>query len=866
MKRSILVCFWIFALLFVVILTFVSCNTELNNGTQENTEKEQATEKESESRNSETELNSDDNEENINPWTLACSSIFYPDKLLAWEKNSIDYLMSKISFSAEEVLTDVRSDRQIIIGRYCLDDELLIADYDKIGYNGYSIFTFGERLVITAKTDKGLFAAIDKLISDVKDGAIPYDYSVTVQEEFSKTEPNEQKHINVKIDADSGYDVYKVPKVMPNGYRYGPSIIVNDDGSIDMWLASSGCGVNQWDWITYMHSDDGVNWTDERVVLQPTPNGYDHLSCCDPGVIYFNGYYYLGYTSTPNAGQADNSVFVARSENPYGPFEKWNGNGWGGDNPVPIIFYDESAYEWGAGEPSFVELNGTLFIYYTWVGSEGHMIYTSTADSTDPNWPKTVEFQGVAVSLGSNDSVDVKYFEEYGKFIAVTTDKRLTPDSYLAFYESNDGISFSLSSICKKNVYYYCHNSGIAGSPDGHIRAGQKQLVGYAYGKEWGTWNTRLQEIEISISDEIDLTEENEDNIHKDISRDERDASTLPFSGITCIINEYYVIRKGTSTTVSLYTFTSLRDKWYDLSIVGGEDKVIYNGYDENIIKCEDGQYSIEAVNSGITLVTATWRGFSTSFCVIVTTGNNRVKESAIKPFVKDSFFIDTDSIKYSPQIKAIVEKSDGTWLEAYGADMLTFEGYDDTVISIDENGIIIPKREGKTSIKVSYGALSYQVLAEIRGESLKYDYSNMDFADKAAILAIGQLHNASFEVLGDCLKIVSTTGSDPFVYFTYSCLPTNEYTSVTIEYMIPDNQSRDSYSGQLFFVAGSASVESEQCSKRESYISDGNWHTVTFNFSDNPGFEGPLKKLRFDFFDFCSCGDVMYIKSIKLN
>ena len=35
-----------------------------------------------------------------------------------------------------------------------------------------------------------------------------------------------------------------------------------------------------------------------------------------------------------------NQLYVARSKNPNGPFEKWNGNGWGGD-PAPIIYYDE---------------------------------------------------------------------------------------------------------------------------------------------------------------------------------------------------------------------------------------------------------------------------------------------------------------------------------------------------------------------------------------------------------------------------------------------------------------------------------------------------------------------------------------------
>ena len=100
-----------------------------------------------------------------------------------------------------------------------------------------------------------------------------------------------------------------------------------------------------------------------------------------PGVVYFNGYYYLGYTSTLNSTGFCNNVFVARSGTPDGPFEKWNGNGWGGPECQPIVYYDESWQEWGIGEPSFIELNGKLYMYYTSGGST----MVATADATNEN-------------------------------------------------------------------------------------------------------------------------------------------------------------------------------------------------------------------------------------------------------------------------------------------------------------------------------------------------------------------------------------------------------------------------------------------------------------------------------------------------
>ena len=86
-----------------------------------------------------------------------------------------------------------------------------------------------------------------------------------------------------------------------NQYRYGPSIILNGDGSIDMWVASPAwppegydplwapdCG----DYIRYRRSTDGGHtWSEyhanalEFIMLHPTPGGEDCRSVCDPGVI-----------------------------------------------------------------------------------------------------------------------------------------------------------------------------------------------------------------------------------------------------------------------------------------------------------------------------------------------------------------------------------------------------------------------------------------------------------------------------------------------------------------------------------------------------------------------------------------------------
>jgi len=78
------------------------------------------------------------------------------------------------------------------------------------------------------------------------------------------------------------------------------------------------------------------------------------------------------------------------------------------------------------------------------------------------------------------DSSDIKYVEEYDMFIAVNTAKRFSKDSFIAFYESKDGLTFEHSTVIKKNIAQYCHNMGISGDEQGHIKAGDPIYIAYA--------------------------------------------------------------------------------------------------------------------------------------------------------------------------------------------------------------------------------------------------------------------------------------------------------------------------------------------------------------------------------------------------
>ena len=303
----------------------------------------------------------------------------------------------------------------------------------------------------------------------------------------------EQERISVKA-VDEGEIVFYSHE---GYYRYGPSIMEYEDGSYDVWFSAPGNSSTQWDWITYRHSDDGVNWSEEQTVLKPTPGSKDQCSVCDPAVIRFGGYYYLAYTGTWDYEREgmNNSLFVARSEYPDGPFEKWNGEGWGGD-PEPIIEYTGDPEGWGIGEPSFVIRGDDLSIYYSYIDLNWNDIRLYKADLSE-DWPLTLRYKTRVLSRVSIDSLDVVYDEKLDTFLGFSINYRMSEVSKLAMFMSGSGKEFDLIDTTDEYIESFAHNMGIAKSPEGHINSDNEILIGYAYGEDWGRWNTRFQKIKI---------------------------------------------------------------------------------------------------------------------------------------------------------------------------------------------------------------------------------------------------------------------------------------------------------------------------------------------------------------------------------
>ena len=524
-------------------------------------------------------------------------------------------------------------------------------------------------------------------------------------------QPDPDKHLQVKI-LDSGKDIFQ--PVNGYSYRYGPSMLTYKDGSMDAWFATPGTH-GEWDWLTYRHIDPATGESsDEVAAVQPTGDSWDRLSCCDPGAVYFGGYYYLGYTSTVDIGGVRNNVFIARSRTPDGPYEKWNGSGWGGD-PYPVIYYDGSAAEFGAGEPAMVTVGGKIYLYYTWKsvhpsGEKLNQLRVSVGDAANENWPATLVYKGVCYDCDSptgQDSADVKYVENYGKFLAVCTDKRFTDESRLAFYESDDGITFTRIAVLRTDLACKLHNCGISSRPNGHINTEDNIYVAYAYGSDWGVWATRLHGIEITLGSEPDFSDENGKNADYPV-----EIAALPSNrwtvGVTSIPHAYRYTA-GSEFNLGIY--------WTDITYsdpiaVTDVSKIRLSGYDRSVISING--VTVKALKPGTTFVTAEYDGRSILIPVRVypegTALDDDLTVTSLSA-VQHEYRIDL-STRESKQIRLRADYAGGSWMEIYKKDDgVTYSGYDTALIRVSPDGMISSRKTaGETEVTVSCGGQSITV------------------------------------------------------------------------------------------------------------------------------------------------------------
>jgi len=529
-------------------------------------------------------------------------------------------------------------------------------------------------------------------------------------DEITGVEAKSDTHVRVTVAGDP--QIVYAPLQAGAGYRYGPSIMYYADGTSDAWFSCLG-SFGEWDWVTVKHSEDCITYSNERSVLAPTPDSYDKFSCCDPGAVYFNGYYYVGYTSTidSHGGGVNNNVFIARSKTASGPYEKWNGSGWGGE-PAPVIYYDELDTKYGAGEPSMVVKDGVLYMYYSWICSEGNYTKVSTSD-LEEDWPARLTDRGFAYQkVSSQDSLDVAYLEDAGKFIAFATQQRFSENSGIAVLESEDGITFYQTDFICEGLYQYCHNMGISRRPDGHIQLKDNLFVGYAFSdggsENWGKWATAFQPVKLELyTGEVSYSPASKSTLCTDYFTDpELERPMIAFSLTDRILELYTDDDKQSFNPVWADSFLGLHQ-------IEDTGKIKYSNYDTSLIKIK-GTMVYSKGKAGVTSVTATYKGWTTEFKVLVHTNFNEFQESTSRTVTEFTPVCDEFVLKLSDahhrQIRGLVRFSNSTWAEAfndgemvnYDLFPVTYEVADTAVAEVSDRGIIYPVGVGTTTVKVT--------------------------------------------------------------------------------------------------------------------------------------------------------------------
>ncbi len=285
--------------------------------------------------------------------------------------------------------------------------------------------------------------------------------------------------------------------------RYSPAIIVNSDNSIDAWYTIPG-GVDAtaftyFNQISYIHSvDGGKTWSDEKIVVKPTPGSVDQYYVRNPSVIKTGQYYYMTYESrtsgTTSAAGASNRIYMCRSTAPDGPWQKWNGSGWGGGSPVAIVSTTlaKTTY-YGVGESSLLVKDNSIYFYYS-IGADSSLArktLRATSDAADTLWPAHLSSLRDTVlnraAFTAPDRVTVKYNKDVNLFYAIGIVNRLTDSSYAQMWKSTDGIHFAPWGKLISGLQPYAAFIGLSADSLGQLKNSMPSYISYSYGKSVGS-------------------------------------------------------------------------------------------------------------------------------------------------------------------------------------------------------------------------------------------------------------------------------------------------------------------------------------------------------------------------------------------
>ena len=117
--------------------------------------------------------------------------------------------------------------------------------------------------------------------------------------------------------------------------------------------------------------------------------------------------------------------------------------------------------------------------------------------------------------------------------------------------------------------------------------------------------------------------------------------------------------------------------------------------------------------------------------------------------------------------------------------------------------------------------------------------------------------------------KLAVVSPVDVSVAISFDIFPekvsAEQFPTLKIEYMIPESNGLDAYECDLFLCAGEITAPNGDARIRASLIADGQYHTLEVDLAESGYWQGVVHMIRFDYFDKCAAGDVIYIKSMEL-
>lgn len=350
----------------------------------------------------------------------------------------------------------------------------------------------------------------------------------------------------------------EMPQLLQNAYAYAPATVYYN-GQYHQFYCSSGnmsdkyfqvppMGLNRmqeaWDHIRYRSSKNGSDWSSPKIAIMQSPqessdepsryytSPYKEIEeaneikaaaggqrdayffptkaencACDPAIVNGDdGYWYMLY-----AGNIDNYntvVYLARSKNIQGPYEKFSTQGWDrwAVRPTPVLqkktnrpANDPSIY--GIGQPTIVKKDGK---FHVWFAEMDNVNFVYGGRKFSRRYHVAVnrlsDLRNVNLDNPSISNIKIDTLKRYERNITEDWIKRwsmvdfgevrwtgsqyemwilnkyMQEKSYIKKYTSDNAVDWVMDYTYSEGPYNFIHNIGVSGDMHGWVHNDQYLL------------------------------------------------------------------------------------------------------------------------------------------------------------------------------------------------------------------------------------------------------------------------------------------------------------------------------------------------------------------------------------------------------